>query len=118
MPVLRFLRGSIDHLRVILQETGANKRVLWELMNKWNRPIYEKPTSYRAMRAHDEPEAMEVMPPGNRSSGGRRRGMEGGMGRRDGPSRDESVGNILNARARWALFSCLFFFVAEFEADD
>lgn len=81
------------------QETIENKRVLKELMHRWNRPIYEKETNYRAMRAiQDEPEAMEAPGPGSRSSGGRR--IIGAMPQRNGPSRDESVGNILNARAK------------------
>lgn len=82
--------------------------MLRELVSRWNRPVYEKETNYRAMRSmHDEPEAMEVTPSGRnggRSGGGggagRRRGAVGGMSQRDGASRDEAVGNILNERAK------------------
>lgn len=80
------------------QETTQNKRVLRELVAKWNRPVYEKATTHRAMRpAEDELEAMEVNP---RGSSGARRVVAGRMSQRDGPSKDEAVGNILNAKAR------------------
>lgn len=72
-------------------------------MQRWNRPIYEKETNYRALRAvHDEPEAMEVPTSGSRAraGGGARRSMSGGMMQRDGPGRNETVGNILNATKR------------------
>lgn len=98
------------------KETTENKRVLRQLMHRWNRPIYEKETSYRAMRAvHDEPEAMEVMPPGAKAGGGgMRRGMARGIPQRDWPGRDESVGNILNATKRCVcafvcICACYFF---------
>lgn len=77
-----------------------NKRVLRELVTRWNRPVYEKGTSYRAMRSHDEPEAMEVTPSGSSSGVRRRRMISGNMSKRDGASRNEAVGNILSARAR------------------
>lgn len=83
------------------QETIENKRILRDLVSKWNRPVYEKETNYRARRpAHDDLEAMEVRPKGG-ASAGRRRVVSGGggMSQRDGPSRNEAVGNILNARA-------------------
>lgn len=81
--------------------------MLRELVTRWNRPVYEKETNYRAMRSmHDEPEAMEVAPKrsGGGGGGGRRHGMVGGMSQRDGASRDEAVGNILNERARRVFF--------------
>lgn len=81
------------------QETMENKRVLKELVHRWNRPIFAKGTDYRAMRAiQDEPEAMEAPGPGSRSQGVRR--MVGAMPQRDVPGRDESVGNILDAKAK------------------
>lgn len=61
--------------------------------------MYEKETNYRARRpAHDDLEAMEVRPKG--ASTVRRRVVSGSMSQRDGASRDEAVGNILNARAK------------------
>lgn len=61
--------------------------------------MYEKETNYRARRpAHDDLEAMEVRPKG--ASAARRRVVSGSMSQRDGPSRNEAVGNILNARAK------------------
>ncbi|CAM9707379.1 unnamed protein product [Ectocarpus fasciculatus] len=85
------------------EETTDNKRTLRGLVSKWNRPVYEKETNYRARRpAQDDLEAMEVPTRGGggaAGSGGRRRVIHGSM-RRDGASRDEAVGNILNARAR------------------
>lgn len=81
------------------QETTENKRILRELVSKWNRPVYEKETNYRARRpAHDDLEAMEVRPKG--ASAARRRVVSGSKSQRDGASRDEAVGNILNARAK------------------
>lgn len=86
---------SIHH---ISQETTQNKRVLRELVAKWNRPVYEKATTHRAMRpAEDDLEAMEVNP---RGSNGMRRVVAGRMSQRDGPSKNETVGNILNAKER------------------
>lgn len=81
------------------QETTENKRILRELVSKWNRPVYEKETNYRARRpAHDDLEAMEVRPKG---ASARRRVVSGGsMSQRDFATRDEAVGNILNARAK------------------
>lgn len=80
------------------QETTQNKRVLRELVAKWNRPVYEKATTHRAMRpAEDDLEAMEVNP---RGGSGARRVVAGRMSQRDGPSKDEAVGNILNAKSR------------------
>lgn len=68
-------------------------------MSKWNRPVYEKETNYRARRpTHDDLEAMEVRPKG--ASAVRRRVVSGSMSQRDGASRNEAVGNILNARAK------------------
>ncbi|CAN0296653.1 unnamed protein product, partial [Ectocarpus sp. 13 AM-2016] len=84
-------------------ETTENKRRLRQLVSKWNRPVYEKETNYRARRpAQDDLEAMEVPSRGGggaAGSGVRRRVVHGSM-RRDGASKDEAVGNILNARAR------------------
>ena len=62
--------------------------------------MYEKETNYRARRpAHDDLEAMEVRPKG--ASAARRRVVSGGsMSQRDFATRDEAVGNILNARAK------------------
>lgn len=67
--------------------------------------MYEKETNYRARRpAQDDLEAMEVPTRGGGGAAGRggmRRVVHGGMSsRRDGASKDEAVGNILNARAR------------------
>lgn len=60
--------------------------------------MYEKATTHRAMRpAEDDLEAMEVHP---RGGGGMRRVVTGRMSQRDGPSKDEAVGNILKARER------------------
>ncbi|CAN0262515.1 unnamed protein product [Scytosiphon promiscuus] len=93
LALVLMLPVQVDHLKrsgigkVVMgllnskQETIENKRVLRELVSRWNRPVYEKATrtNYGHNRsANDELEAME----------------------RDGPSRNEAVGNILNARAK------------------
>lgn len=62
--------------------------------------MYEKETNYRARRppAHDDLEAMEARPKGG--GGPRRRVVSGRMSQRELASKDEAVGNILNARAK------------------
>lgn len=81
------------------QETTQNKRVLRELVSRWNRPVYEKETNYRARRpAHDDLEAMEVRPKGGGGAG--RRVVSGSMSQRELASKDEAVGNILSAKAK------------------
>lgn len=80
-----------------------NKRVLTQLIQRWNRPIYEKETSHRVIRTiAEEPEAMEVPAPGSTgaSGGGARRGMTQRLPQREEAGRDESVGNILSATSR------------------
>ncbi|CAN0193561.1 unnamed protein product [Ectocarpus sp. 6 AP-2014] len=115
LKLIENLPVQVDHLKrsgigkVVMgllncgEETTENKRRLRQLVSKWNRPVYEKETNYRARRpAQDDLEAMEVPTRGGggaAGSGGRRRVVHGSM-RRDGASKDEAVGNILNARAR------------------
>lgn len=102
-------RSTHAHVRRALlpQETTENKRVLRDLVSRWNRPVYEKATrtNYGHNRsANDALEAMEVRPRGGArgagSGSGMRQAMSGSSSQRDGPSRNEAVGNILSARAK------------------
>ncbi|CAM9206249.1 unnamed protein product [Hapterophycus canaliculatus] len=119
LALVLMLPVQVDHLKrsgigkVVMgllnskQETTENKRVLRELVSRWNRPVYEKATrtNYGHNRsANDELEAMEARPRGGArgagSGSGMRRVVSGSSSQRDGPSKNEAVGNILNARAR------------------
>lgn len=91
--VIYFLPGPLT------KETRENKIVIRELVSKWNRPVYGQDASYRAMRSmQEEPEAIEVTSSGNTSNSARRRmGATWNARKRENPSRDEAVGNILSA---------------------
>ncbi|CAM9661520.1 unnamed protein product, partial [Discosporangium mesarthrocarpum] len=103
LAMVSLLPVQIDHLRrsglgrVVMgllnckEETQENKTMLRELVHRWNRPIYEKETNYRALKGmREEPELDPVQQEekaANMAVAAARRKRGGGV----------AVGNILQA---------------------